>query len=328
MVKNSSDIHSSAQDSSHTSEKASPSKNINDSGNLNESTAVTTQQKNTSIEMTDNIDTTAKKRIHSDSPSNCDAKRPNLNDSLADQFQMDFENDTPHWVPLLFQAFDVLRVDVKSINDKLNNFETFKSDISKRVNSLEQKSVSTEKKLTEIEDGMNFVNNMCEDLKKEVSSLTQKNSNLQKTLDALTNQIDSNEQHNRSECLLLHGVPEGSKETPAQSKGIFAKQISQNVGIKIEENYIRRAHRLGKRRDSGKPRPIIARLWDSQLRNDIYSKKRECKGKQISITENLTKRRMQIKIEAEKRYGDKNVWTKEGRIYAKDDTGVIKTIIA
>ena len=45
MDKNSSDIHSSAQDSSYTSEKASPSKNINDSGNLNESTAVTTQQK-------------------------------------------------------------------------------------------------------------------------------------------------------------------------------------------------------------------------------------------------------------------------------------------
>ena len=56
--------------------------------------------------------------------------------------------------------------------------------------------------------------------------------------------------------------------------------------------------------------------------------KKECKGKQIAITENLTKRRMTLKLSAEQTYGEKDVWTKEGRIYAKDQNNQVKTIIA
>ena len=42
----------------------------------------------------------------------------------------------------------------------------------------------------------------------------------------------------------------------------------------------------------------------------------------MSITENLTKRRMDEKAKAERVYGESNVWTREGRIYAKDAQSV------
>ena len=167
-------------------------------------------------------------------------------------------------------------------------------------------------------------------MKKQISSLTLANKNLTKTVDGLINQVDMNEQHSRSECLLLHGISEGKSETPKQNVDLFTKNISQHIGYDIHPDSIRRAHRLGKRTTSGKPRPIIARFWSSMLRNDLYFNKKLCKEKPISITENLTKRHVLLnKSDTEKKYGTKNVWTKEGRIYAKEEaSGNIKLILA
>ena len=274
------------------------------------------------------------------------SKKQNLNDtsdSIFNQIEVEFEKDTPHWAQLMLISFDALRKDFREVKlgltEKLVSFESELDNVSQRLDSIENKSVSVEKSITSLqqnfdsqkenslalEQSVEFVSAKYDELKKDLHSLTIKNVNLEKIVENLAAQIDSNEQHNRSECLLLHGVPESEKETPTQSKALFAKQISQDLGIRIEENYIKRAHRLGKRRNNGKPRPIIVRFYDSELRNHIYYNKKELK---VSITESLTKHRMQVKSTAEQTYGEKNVWTKEGRIYAKDSSGQIKTILA
>ena len=105
------------------------------------------------------------------------------------------------------------------------------------------------------------------------------------------------------------------------------KNVEQHLGIQLNNSFIKRAHRIGKRKETGKPRPIIVRLYDPELRNLIFFNKKKCRGSKISITESLTKRRMEIKGSAEQQFGSNNVWTKEGRIYAKDGNDVIKTII-
>ena len=92
-------------------------------------------------------------------------------------------------------------------------------------------------------------------------------------------------------------------------------------------DHIRRAHRLGKMKNNGKPRPIIARIWNLDLRNHLYYKKKEFKNSSISLSENLTGKRMTLKTEAEGKYGSSNVLTKEGRIYAKESNNVIIPII-
>ena len=74
---------------------------------------------------------------------------------------------------------------------------------------------------------------------------------LKKPIESKASQLDANEQHNRNECLLLHGVPENEKETPSQSKDIFTKQVNEHLRIIIQDNYIRQAHRLGKRKAYG-----------------------------------------------------------------------------
>ena len=97
----------------------------------------------------------------------------------------------------------------------------------------------------------------------------------------------------------------------------------------VHESYIVRAHRLGKRKTNGKPRPLIARISSFELRSFIFFNKKLFKGSPMSITENLTKRRMDEKAKAESLYGVSNVWTREGRIYAKDaQSGVIKNVFS
>ena len=100
---------------------------------------------------------------------------------------------------------------------------------------------------------------------------------------------------------------------------MFASEISSKCGVTINERNIKRAHRYGPSRRDGKPLPIIARFHDAGIRNSVYSKKKNLKGKGIFITENLTKRRMDIFI---------SVWSKEGRIYARDTDGNVITIIS
>ena len=109
-------------------------------------------------------------------------------------------------------------------------------------------------------------------------------------------------------------IPEENKNQPIANKNIKPSELTMT---KLQVN------------DEGKPRPIIARFWSSTLRNDLYFNKKLCKGKPISITENLTKRRALLKTETKQKYGAKNVWTKEGRIYAKEEaSGNIKLILA
>ena len=283
----------------------------------------------------------------------------NLDRSIFDQLEVSFEGKTPHWVPFLIKSFDALNrelssnmrslsEEVKSINGK---FDTFSADISKRIESLEKDSDTLKKNQGEIandisalqtqvtimkkkgeeqEKGIDFVSSQYEGIKNEFSNLNSKNQNLQKIIDKLTNQIDNMEQHNRNECLVLHGIPEKAKELPHESVNLFVQTVNEHLGLNTEINAdkIRRAHRLGKKRSDGKSRPIIARIWSSNLRNDIYISKKKLKNKSISIAKNLTQRRLEKMKKAEEQYGKQQVWTKEGRIYSKDDTGTIKLIYA
>ena len=160
---------------------------------------------------------------------------------------------------------------MKSVNSK---FEKFCTDTSNRISSIENKVILSEDKLEkceksiaafelksesqskismELEKSVNFLSQNYDALKKEIHGLTTKNTNLEKNVENMSLQLDSNEQHNRNQCLLLHGVPESDKETPAQYKTLFAKNISEKLNTAVHESYIVRAHRLGKRKTNGTP---------------------------------------------------------------------------
>ena len=282
-----------------------------------------------------NASPTAKKRLQSSSPS--DESRvmsktarigdilssPSPADSFADLLNSEgsLEENTPRYIPLLFSTLEAMFKEMKSVSAKADSFCNFQVEVTKKVSGLESKVESLYQKFGEMENEM-------QTLRAENCKLKEANSGLNDTVGVLIKQVDRNEQHSRAECLLLHGVPEKKGQVPENSKLVFASEITSKVGVKMSERDIKQAHRYGPVRADGKPRPIIARFLDSSLRNSVYGKKKLLKGKNIFITENLTKLRMELLKKANDDYGRENVWTKEGRIMARDSNKQVITIMS
>ena len=75
-----------------------------------------------------------------------------------------------------------------------------------------------------------------------------------------------------------------------------------------------RTHRIGKKRHSNsKPRPVIVKFAQYNIRKNVFKSKKKLKEKNISITENLTGYQMNVLNEAREKFGFKNVWTYDGR---------------
>ena len=107
------------------------------------------------------------------------------------------------------------------------------------------------------------------------------------TLDKADRSLDRQEQYSRRNRLLIHGIDEENQEN--------IDEVVINVLKKeMDEEDIDRSHCLGNRKpDKSKPRPIIIKFSRYNVRAKIFKNKRKLKGKQISVTESLTKTRME-----------------------------------
>ena len=147
----------------------------------------------------------------------------------------------------------------------------------------------------------------------------------QEKIKELELKIDDQEQRSRNQCLLFHGIPEDDNEdTDVQ----IIEMCSEHLNMDLNISAIERSHRLGPRRQSkkpstrnnrkdDKPRPIIARFSSYRDRQSLFSIKKKLKGKNISITENLTKSRLDLLKKANDKYGKGKCWSQEGRIFTK-----------
>ena len=69
----------------------------------------------------------------------------------------------------------------------------------------------------------------------------------------------------------------------------------------------------------GKSRPIIVKFVRYMDRRRVFTNKKRLKGKNISITESLTKIRMSALKEARNKFGYSSVWTAGGKMMYKDE---------
>ena len=83
---------------------------------------------------------------------------------------------------------------------------------------------------------------------------------------------------------------------------------------KLSANDIGRSYRLGKKQIGSKPRSIIIKFTRYNVRNVIFREKKILNSKAVSITENLTKKRMTEMKVARETYGFKNFWLQDGKI--------------
>ena len=152
--------------------------------------------------------------------------------------------------------------------------------------------------------------------KEKIISELQKNVNdMSATIESLKGCLDRQEQYSRRNCLLIHGLPESKNENTDE---LVIDTIKEKMGEEIEKNEIDRSHRLGAPKNNGKSRPIIIKFVRYNTRCRIFKNKKKLKGKSISVTESLTKKRMEALKKAREDHGFENVWSSEGNILYKD----------
>ena len=196
----------------------------------------------------------------------------------------------PAWATLLINAMEIVITELKCIKE-----------LAQRIDILEEYKTSNEAAIQELEN---------------------ENKRLNDEINKLDRSLDDQEQRSRNYCLLLHGIVEDARE---ETDDIVLNIINNELGLNnISMVNIQRSHRLGPRNNSrvtrnnkGKPRPIIFRFTDFRSRKMVFSNKKKLKGKGISISENLTKKRYELYQLAVTKYGFGKVWTIEGRVATK-----------
>ena len=205
----------------------------------------------------------------------------------------------------------------------MKRFEAQLKDLHNTTEQTKNSQIKGEEHLRELTKFIEFANNRFDEYEKEKKEKDELIKNLRKDVndmagivDNLSLGLDRQEQYSRRNCLLLHNIPETSNEN---TDDLVIKTVNEELLEAITINEIDRSHRLGKSQ-AGKIRPVIVKFARYHTRNKIFRKKKLLKGKQVSITESLTKRRMAELKEAREKHGFHDVWTSDGKILYKDNS--------
>lgn len=96
----------------------------------------------------------------------------------------------------------------------------------------------------------------------------------------------------------------------------FTQLFSENLTLTVPISEIDRSHRTGKR-NLEKPRSIIIKFVNYHVRKNVLHNRGLLKNTGIRITEDLTFARSQLLRKAVAKWGVRNVWTIDGKIFMK-----------
>ncbi|CAH1643660.1 unnamed protein product [Spodoptera littoralis] len=149
---------------------------------------------------------------------------------------------------------------------------------------------------------------------------------LQRQLESYVTEVDALEMRNRRKILLIHGVPEQSKEdTASEVVGVVRDRLDLKT---FTASAIRRCHRVGSQANTRNPRPILLKFRDVDVRDEVWHVKTRLKGSGITLSEFLTRTRHRVFMAARERFGVANCWTKRGYIYINGPKGKRHRIVS
>ena len=205
---------------------------------------------------------------------------------------------------------------MKILFNCLQNLENKVKDMFTILSESKESQIKGANHLQELTKSVDFMSKKIDEYEEERIKKDKKIKDLEKEIKILEESVDKNQQYSRRNCLLIHGVKENNGEN---TDTVVMNVIKEHLDVDLNEISIDRSHRIGKPRDDeGRPRPIILKLVRHNDKMKIFRVKKKLKGKNISVTESLTKFRVQKLNEAKERYGKKNVWTNDGKIFYKE----------
>lgn len=194
---------------------------------------------------------------------------------------------------------EILKVNIKSlINDK-----AFLTSIANEVAAIVEEKL--QKSFDEIHGKVLEMNNKIATLELQNNQLTRDNLKIQLELDNL-------QQYSRRNNIRIFGIKEEAAE---DTHKVVLNMFSEKLKLKIDESAIDRTHRVGG--NTSKNRHLIVKFVSYQTRAQIILNRKLLKGTGITVTEDLTVRRLVLLKTAKQKVNKENAWSRDGNIWIK-----------
>ena len=175
-----------------------------------------------------------------------------------------------------------------------------------------EKHIKGESDLSELTKAIDLISGKFDDYERErrekdkiIKDLKSKVSDLNTSVKNLEYQLDRQEQYSHRNSILICGITETQDEN---TDDIYLRTINEHLEVELTEKELDRTHRIGNPKSGNKrPRPIIVKFARYNIRRKIFVYEKRLKNSGISITESLTKGRMNF-FKKQKTNLD-NAWT-------------------
>ena len=169
-------------------------------------------------------------------------------------------------------------------------------DLKSKIKGLQEENGSLQESLTNAHDEI-------DDLKEQNKIQDKTIKELKKGVEDLTRNANSEkeraiklESHSRRNNLNFFNIPEEKEDSFAKTEGILCKFLKEELKAKdVEEISIERAHRIGKPRADGKPRPIIAKFSFFKDKDYVLSLASNLAGKKFGVAPDFPKEVVDIR---------------------------------
>lgn len=163
--------------------------------------------------------------------------------------------------------------------------------------------------VAEIIDDRDFKDKLVASLSEIIKKkLAEQKQEYDKKIRKLEDKIDSMEQYSRRKNIRIYGVAENPKINVSEEVGKTLKTLN------LEQKQVAECYRIGKVKND-KPRPIFVKFCNYEDKHQVILSRKKLKGTKIHIKEDLTKTRFEIMKEASIKYGYKNVWSTNGKVF-------------
>lgn len=134
-----------------------------------------------------------------------------------------------------------------------------------------------------------------------------------KSINALENKCDHLEQQLLKNFLRFTGIKESTNENTAS---IIIQLLKEQLKIEINKHDIESIYRIGKVTDlNNNTRPILVNLRSNMKKMEILNARKSFKNTPYAVFEEITKKRYNLLLATQKKYGKRNAWSMGGKIY-------------
>ena len=146
----------------------------------------------------------------------------------------------------------------------MENIEKKMKELCITTKNTKESQIEDELELVSMNETINFISEKFDEFEKDrrkkdkiLKKLSKKTSEIFQMIEKIENLADRKEQNSRRNCFLVDGIAETNDEN---TDGLVLKTINKKLQVNIAENKIDRSHRIGRKKDGQRPRPIIIKL--------------------------------------------------------------------